>query len=657
MTDHELVKILKGIILDGVDKARSGHPGGPLSCLDFAYILFTEFLRFDPNDVQWLGRDRFILSAGHASMLQYALLHAMGHLDLSEIKRFRQLHSLTPGHPENILTPGVECTTGPLGQGCAMSVGFAIAAAHLSAALDAHLFSHRTWVILGDGCLQEDVTLGAASLAGHLQLSNLIWFYDRNAIQISGSIDRCTSDDEEKIFAGFGWHTITINGHDHSAIRQAIREAIAEKTRPTLIIGHTQIGQGLASMAGSAKTHGSPIPSDELRRTKELLGLPPEQSFYWTAEATQHFQRNFDQRHTEVLQWQNTLQTRTTRDTQFAKSFQNYFGKLNLDTLPAQDWQKHKTLATRTAFGQLIENWCEHLPKLIGGSADLEPSNALEAYVKKVGDFSRTNRMGRNIVFGVREFPMCAISNGIALHGGFIPFDATFLVFSDYARPALRLGALQRAHVIHEFTHDSFYLGEDGPTHQPIEHLMSLRLIPDLYVMRPADAAETEVLLRKALALPLPSCFALTRQNLPHLPSPITDIQDAKRGAWLVRGKNKKCDLIIFASGSEVSLACSVAERLETEHSLATRVVSVPCWELFFEQDADYKKYILEPACTKRVSIEAGVTLGWERFIGSGGLTIGIDRFGESAPAEDLAKFFGFTSDAVLSKIESFFLS
>ncbi len=653
MNDTRLIQLLKGMIIDAVNQAQSGHPGGPLSCIDFAYILFTEFLRFDPEDLNWQGRDRFILSAGHASMLQYALLHAMGHLDLEDIKRFRQLHSKAPGHPENIVTPGIECTTGPLGQGCAMSVGFAIGAAHLASVLDEELFAHRTWVILGDGCLQEDVTLGAASLAGHLKLNRLIWFYDRNAIQISGSIGRATSDDEEKIFAGFGWRTITIDGHDHEAIRTAIRLALQEQDRPTLIIGHTQIGRGTATMAGSHKTHGSPLPAEEYKRTREALDLPSDHAFYWSAEATQHFQRNFGTRRQEIVSWKARFNAKN-KDKAWASRWHNYFGDLDLTQFPNEAWDLKKAMATRTAFGQLISTWCERLPRLIGGSADLEPSNALEAFVKKVGDFSASTRQGRNIVFGVREFPMSAITNGLALHGGFIPFDATFLVFSDYARPALRLGAIQKAQVIHEYTHDSFYLGEDGPTHQPIEHMMSLRAMPDLYVMRPADPVETEVLFREALTLAYPSCFCLTRQNVPYIKAPLSRVEEARKGAWIVRGQDKACDLIIFASGSELGLADTVADELE-KNKLAVRVVSVPCWELFFKQDAVYQKLIMSLECKKRVSIEAGSSLGWERFVGIEGLMIGIDRFGESAPAEDLATLFGFTVPSILTRIKERF--
>lgn len=650
MNDHKLINLLKGLVIDGVDKARSGHPGGPLSAIDFTYILYTEFLRFDPEHPDWIGRDRFILSAGHASMLQYAMLQAIGYLDISELKRFRQWGSKTPGHPENILTPGVECTTGPLGQGCAMSVGFALAAEHLSARLDSELFSNRTWVVLGDGCVQEDVTLGAASLAGHLKLNKLIWFYDKNNIQISGAIDRATSDDVEKIFEGFGWHCITIDGHDHNSIRSAIKEAMHQKDKPTLIIGNTQIARGTATMTGSAKTHGSPLPADEYKKTRELLGLPENQFFYWTEEATKHFQRNFTKKREELATWKEHFQKRM-KDSEFSKLYNSYFGELESSKLPPIPWDKSKSLATRNAFGRLIDTWCDSIPNLIGGSADLEPSNVLEVYAKKVGDFSALNRKGRNLVFGVREFPMSAICNGIALYGGLIPFDATFLVFSDYSRPALRLGAIQHARVIHEFTHDSFYLGEDGPTHQPIEHLMSLRMIPKLNVIRPADAQETEALLRVALKSKDPSCFALSRQNLPHLNMNQDDIVSAQRGAWVVKGKDRNCDLIIFATGSEVSLACSVSDALEKQ-DIKARVVSIPCWEFFFQQDEAYRKQILNLSCTKRVSIEAGTTLGWERFVGSDGLCVGIDHFGESAPAEVLAKEFGFSVDHILDKIE-----
>ncbi|MBI2602711.1 MAG: transketolase [Deltaproteobacteria bacterium] len=653
MKDQETINILKGIILDGVDKAQSGHPGGALSSIDFAYILFTEYLRFDPDNVKWLGRDRFILSAGHESMLQYALLHAMGHLRMEELKRFRQLHSQTPGHPENVLTPGVECTTGPLGQGCAMSVGFALAGTHLRAVLGKEFFSHKTWVIMGDGCMQEGPTLASASLAGHLRLSHLVWYYDRNAQQISGSISRTTSDKEEKVFEGFGWNVLSIDGHDHAAIRKAIEAARSEQERPTIIIGRTTMAHGVATMEGQHETHGAPLPKDELKKTKEKLGLPADQVFYWPEEAKRHFQRNFTTRRSEVKKWTSHLAQKRS-DRSFAESWDRYFGEEDIAKLPPVAWDMAKPMATRNAFGKLLESWCGVLPKLIGGSADLEPSNMTEWFKEKVGDFSAQNRMGRNLVFGVREFPMAAISNGIALHDGLIPFAATFLVFSDYARPAIRLGAIQKVRVIHEFTHDSFYLGEDGPTHQPIEHLMSLRAIPDLYVMRPADPFETEILFRHALSLQAPSCICLTRQKVPYLPLERRNIEEATKGAYIVKGEDDHCDLILFATGSEVDLALRVAEQVSSEFKV--RVVSVPCWELFFEQSAEYQRKVLHFESWKRVSLEAGATLGWERFVGKEGLMVGIDHFGASAPAGDLEREFGFTVESVVKKIKEYFL-
>lgn len=654
MNDTKLVNYLKGLIIDGVHKAQSGHPGGPLSALDFAYILHTEFLSFDPEDPEWLARDRFILSAGHASMLQYSLLFASGLLEMSDLQNFRQFSSKTPGHPENFQTPGVECTTGPLGQGCAMSVGFAIAEAHLASQFGSDLFNNKTWVILGDGCLQEDVTLGAASLAGHLKLNQLIWFYDKNSIQISGAIDRATSDDEIKIFEGFGWNTISIDGHDHSQIRQAIKKALAEESGPTLIVGQTQIAKGVATMEGSEKTHGSPLPLEEYKKTRELLGLNPEEMFSWTEEATQHFQRNFSSKRKEVQKWKERWESKR-KDRKFSERCDELLKSSENLNLPRMGWNLDKNLATRNAFGKLIEYWSGHTPKLIGGSADLEPSNVLGGFAKKVGDFSSKNHEGRNLAFGVREFPMSAICNGIALYGaGFIPFDATFLVFSDYARPALRLGALQNAHVIHEYTHDSFFLGEDGPTHQPVEHLMSLRMIPQLNLVRPADALETEVLLAKAMREKEPSCFALSRQGLPHVSTSFEKAKEAGRGAWVLRESSKDSDLIFFATGSEVSLALSVAEALEREGKSA-QVVSVPCWEWFFQEEASYIEKVLNWKCKRRVSIEAGVAHGWERFIGHEGLIVSIDRFGESAPGSILAEHFGFTEKSILERVKKHF--
>jgi len=619
-----------------------------MSSMDFAYLLYTEFLKFDPKDSQWVGRDRFILSAGHESMLIYSLLHGIGWLETDDLKKFRQLHSKTPGHPENTETKGVECTTGPLGQGAGMSVGFAIGAKHLAASLDSGLFSYKTWVLLGDGCMQEDVTLGAASLAGHLKLNNLIWYYDRNAIQISGSIKRATSDREDQIFAGLGWKVIEVSGHDHTELRKAMTAAREESQKPVLIIGNSTMAKGAATLEGSHKTHGEPLPKDEITASKKAWGLP-ESEFYWPEDVANHFKRNFAKLESKVKDWKDRL-NKLSSDSSFKSKYQGYFSTLQVDGLPKINWDLTKPIATRNAFGRIIDEWAMSIPNLIGGSADLEPSNMTGAFAKRVGDFQADTPNGRNIAFGVREFPMSAITNGLALHGGFIPFDATFLAFADYSRPALRLGAIQKVRVIHEFTHDSFYLGEDGPTHQPIEHVMSLRAIPDLLVMRPADPTETEFLMKESLRRSsTPVCICLTRQAVPYLTG---NVAESVKGAWVVKAATNP-DMIIFATGSEVGLALSSAKQLENDGiAKNVKVVSVPCWELFFEQSATYKNEILSWDCKRRISIEAGTTLGWERFVSHTGLMIGIDHFGASAPASDLEKQFGFTPELVIKKIK-----
>lgn len=657
--DQKAINVLKGLVIDGVHKAKSGHPGGALSSMDFAYILFTEYLQFDPHDPHWLGRDRFVLSAGHESMLIYSLLHAIGWLPLDELKRFRQLHSKTPGHPENFVTTGVECTTGPLGQGAAMSVGMAVAGKHLSAQLGQEFFNHQTYALLGDGCMQEDVTLGAASLAGHLGLSNLVWFYDKNRQQISGGIDRATSDDEAQIFKGLGWDVITIDGHDHRAIRATLDGVRAGKhQRPLLIVGTTVMAKGAATMEGQHKTHGEPLPAEERINTKAKLGLPADQDFYCPSEMVSHFQRRFPELKQRSTHWKKALAERQ-KDADFKKLWHRYFDPPAPKTLSRVEWPRDKSIATRNAFGDVIKQWCAELPSLIGGSADLEPSNMTGPFAKLVGDFSRTNPKGRNLAFGVREFPMSALANGLALHGGLIPFDATFLTFADYSRPALRLGAIQKVRVIHEFTHDSFYLGEDGPTHQPVEHLMALRLIPDFYVMRPADPYETEVLMRVAIGLKAPSAVCLSRQKVPFLEIPYEEVQQAAKGAYVVFGQNdsnksERIDLILMATGSEVGLAIDVAKQMRADAKSrfkSVRVVSMPCWELFLEEPAAYQEKILPAHCTARVSIEAGSTLGWQKFTGGRGLNIGLDHYGASAPMEDLAKEFGFTSEKIAARI------
>lgn len=651
MNHQQTIAVLKGLVIDGVNKAKSGHPGGAMSSMDFAYILFTEFLKFDPDDSKWLGRDRFILSAGHESMLLYSLLHMIGWLPMDELKRFRQLHSKTPGHPENTHTKGVECTTGPLGQGVAMSVGFSIAARHLSASLDQQLFGHKIYALMGDGCMQEDVTLGAASLAGHLKLNNLVWFYDRNRQQISGNINRATSDNEELVFKGFGWDVITIDGHDHDAIRKALTSAKSAE-RPVLIIGNTVMAKGCATQEGDHETHGAPLSADERQKTKQKLGIPEAEDFYCPTEAVKYFQRQYPQLREASKQWRASLSDRL-KDPAFKSLWDSYYGTSDWSKLKPVAWPSGSGVATRNAFGDVLKQWANDIPNLMGGSADLEPSNMTGPFAKAVGDFQASSPKGRNLAFGVREFPMSAITNGMALHGGVIPFDATFLSFADYSRPALRLGAIQKVRVIHEFTHDSFYLGEDGPTHQPVEHTMSLRLIPDFFVMRPADANETQIMMQEALKLSQPSAICLSRQKLPVLDISEVNVRDCRKGAWVVVDQPTP-DLVIFATGSEVSLALAAAKNLP---QFKIKIVSVPCWELLFKQDKSFLDKIMTPTCTRRVSIEAGSTLGWQRFTGMSGLNIGLDTYGASAPMEHLAEEYGFTPAKVASTISKHFAS
>ncbi|MCB9229385.1 MAG: transketolase [Deltaproteobacteria bacterium] len=651
MDDHNIINLLKGLVIDGVHYARSGHPGGAMSSMDFAYLLFRDYLKFDPDNPKWLGRDRFILSAGHESMLLYALLYARGWLERDDLRSFRQLGSRTPGHPENTVTPGVECTTGPLGQGCGMSVGFAIAARHLAARLNPDLFSYNTWVLLGDGCLQEGITLASASYAGHLGLGNLIWYYDKNRTQISGKINRSTSDDETHIFKGFGWEVLKVNGHDHRELREAIQKALKITDKPCLIVGESVMAKGAVTMEGMHGTHGAPLPEKERTETKRSFGIPDGEDFWFPETAQDFFCARHDSLRDEVRKWDQNLAA-CRQDTAFDTLYLNLFESTKI-SFPSVKWNESASIATRQAFGQILEAWAADIPSLIGGSADLEPSNMTEGFASIVGDFQKDSPGGRNLCFGVREFPMSAITNGIALHGGLLPFDATFLAFSDYSRPALRLGSIQKCRVIHEFSHDSFYLGEDGPTHQPVEQLMSLRAIPDHYVMRPADPGETELMMQVAASVQAPSSICLSRQKTEYLPVQADRIRDAVRGGWIVRGAaDQPCDLIIFATGSEVSLALKTATLLEEKkHCTFVRVISLPCWELFAEQDQAWQDAIMTRACHRRVSIEAGSSAGWERFIGMDGLAIGLNHFGASAPAHELEKKYGFTPEQVCGKI------
>ena len=642
--------VTKGLIMDMVRKANSGHSGGPMSSADFTQILFTEYLNYSPNNPDWFNRDRFVLSAGHESALIYAILYQIGWLNKEDISNFRQLHSNTPGHPE-VEIPGIEATTGPLGQGFAMAVGMATAESMLRANIKEYhqefedIFDHFTYVVAGDGDFQEPVVLGSGSMAGHWGLSRLIVYYDSNNAQISGKVDRSDSTDYAQVFEGFGWHVQEIDGHDHSKIREAIEKAQVVD-RPSLIIGNTVMAKGAANVEGDHETHGAPLDHDEIRATKEKLGLPDEE-FYLPDEVKKHFQIRFPKLGEMSNEWESAVKNAKS-DQSFDRFWKALFKNTN-SNLEYPVFEEGSVIATRKAFGATLDKFAEQVPNLVGGSADLEPSNYTTNFAHKYGDFSKENKLGRNLAFGVREFPMAAAMNGIALHGGLIPFGGTFLVFADYERPALRLASIQKCGVIHEFTHDSFWVGEDGPTHQPVEQAMSLRAIPGFNVFRPADAKETVASFKLAMNNKTsPSALLLTRQGVPVLNQPIDEIiEGVGRGAYIVVEENSP-ELVFLATGSEVSLAMDVASNMTDKR---VRVVSMPCWEIFEDQPQSYKESVIPVRGAMKISFEAGITLGWDKYIGSNGLSIGIDHFGASAPGKHLAEEFGFTPHKIESKI------
>ncbi|NOX84923.1 MAG: transketolase [Chlorobi bacterium] len=652
--DEKSVSVIRGLIMDGTRKANSGHPGGAMSSADFAFVLFKDFLKFDPEDPGWFNRDRFILSAGHETMLLYSLLVLQGYLPAEQLQQFRQYGSLTPGHPEHTLTPGVEATTGPLGQGVGMAVGMAVAEAMLAAHLGSDIVDHYTYVLAGDGDLQEPVALGSAAIAGHFGLNKLILYYDRNAVQISGTVNRADNTDFEKLFQSFGWQVIRINGHNHGEIRKAIVLARENTSQPTLIIGKTTMAKGSATKEGSPSTHGSPLSPEEIRNSKIKLGLPPDEEFYLPEDVIRNFSERFDEMRAQVTGWNRQLEIKLLQNADFDKLWQS---ATNPDTgnLELPLFSPDKPMATRAASGKILEALAGQLAFFAGGSADLEPSNATADFAKRAKDFTKDHRKGRNLPFGVREFPMGAILNGMALHGGIIPFGATFLVFSDYEKAAMRLTALQNLRVLHIFTHDSFYVGEDGPTHQPIEHIAALRIIPGLLVFRPADANETAEAYKFALnEKERPSALVLTRQNVPVIDrSAYPSAGNVKKGAYILSGdENITPDIILIATGSEVHLALDVAKLLK---GYEVRVVSMPSRELFEEQPEEYRRKVIPPEVKKRVTIEAGTTYGWEKYAGPEGLTYGLDHFGASAPAEVLKDVFGFTPEKLLEKIKCHF--
>jgi transketolase len=650
--DQLSIDTIRTLSIDAVQKANSGHPGAPMGAAPMAYVLWTRFLRHAPTHPDWPDRDRFVLSAGHASMLLYSLLHLTGYeVSLEDLESFRQWGSITPGHPEYGLTPGVEATTGPLGQGFANAVGMAIAERRLAAEFnkpDVTIVDHRTYVIASDGDLQEGIASEAASLAGHLRLGKLIVLYDDNHVQLDGPTAMAFSEDVPKRFEAYGWHTQRVeDGNDVGAIEAAIEAATADD-RPSLIAVRTHIGYGSPNKHDSQKAHGSPLGPDEVRLTKEAYGWDPDRQFYVPDEAAAHFREAISAGNDLVAEWEARVEQYAADNPDAAAEFRRRIAR----TLP-DEWDAGLAtydvgveVATRNASQDAIQALAGPLPELFGGAADLSESNLTD--VKGAPNFS-VDEAGRNLRFGVREHGMGGIANGIAYHDGFIPYCATFLTFSDYMRGSVRLASLSGIHVVYVWTHDSVGLGEDGPTHQPVEHYAALRAIPNLWFVRPGDANETAA--AWALAVERadgPVALALTRQKLRTLPSTAEKARHGvNRGGYVLReADGGEPQLILIGTGSELQLAFDAAEALEKD-GIPTRVVSLPCWERFDAQDQAYRDQVLPPAVKKRVSVEVGVSLGWERWVGDEGAIIGLDHFGASAPAGTIFEHFGFTVDRV----------
>lgn len=646
--DDTRINAIRFLAVDGVQKANSGHPGLPLGAAAMAYALWERRLRFNPADPHWFNRDRFILSAGHGSMLLYALLHLYGFdLSLDDLKAFRQLGSKTPGHPEYHHTPGVEVTTGPLGQGFANAVGMAIAEAHLAATYNTTetVVDHYTYALVGDGDLMEGVSAEAASLAGHLKLGKLIALYDDNKISLAGNTEITFTEDVQQRFEAYGWHTQFVSGefaNDVAGIDNALAAAQAVTDKPSLILVRTTIGYG-SPKANTFGAHGEPLGADNVTKTKAALGWPAEPSFFVPPEAAAIAGEAKERGARWQSEWDAAFARWKTANADLAAQFERARdGKLP----DALSWPafsaENGSVATREAGGTVMNAIAAALPELVGGSADLDPST--KTYLKGCGDFQPGSYAGRNIHFGVREHAMAAAMNGIALHGGLLPFSATFFNFADYLKPALRLGCINKIRSIYIFTHDSVFLGEDGPTHQPIEQLAMLRATPNCVVVRPADALETLEAWKLAIAPGTgPWALILSRQKLPFLGE-----RDAAvgKGGYILSDSPGTPDVILIATGSEVSLAVDAAKVLAAKGT-RTRVVSLPSWSLFEAQDQAYRDSVLPPEIKARVSIEAGATMGWSHYVGDRGIAIGLDHFGTSAPAPAIANEYGFTPDHI----------
>ncbi len=647
-----MANAIRALSMDAVQAANSGHPGMPMGMADVATVLWSKYLRFDSQAPDWADRDRFVLSAGHGSMLIYSLLYLSGYASptIEDIRNFRQLGSVCAGHPENFLIPGIECTTGPLGQGLAMAVGMAIAERHLNAGYGDALVDHHTWVVAGDGCLMEGVNHEAIGLAGHLRLGRLKVLWDSNRITIDGSTDLSTCEDIPARYRAAGWHVIECDGHDYADIDRALGEAAAHDASPVLVECRTVIGKGAPNKQGTSGVHGSALGADEVAAARTALG--------WTSEPFQvpdqilaDWRATGERGAAAHREWHARLE-QSGKAPEFKARMGGEVPAGVLDAYIAGLIAEPKTVATRKASEMALEVLTAQLPAMIGGSADLTGSN--NTNTKATGPLTADDYAGRYLYYGIREFGMACAMNGMALHGGVIPYGGTFLIFSDYCRNAVRLSALQQTRAIYVFTHDSIGLGEDGPTHQPVEQLMSLRLIPNLNVFRPCDVVETAECWALALSTPeTPSVLALSRQNLPQLRSEGGNL--SAQGAYRLRAAKAARKVILIATGSEVEVAVATADALEVQ-GIGADVISMPCMELFEAQAQSYKDDLLPnvpPERLLRVSIEAGATLGWDRYTMANGLRIGLDRFGASAPAEDLYAKFGITAEAIVPQIKA----
>ncbi|HOU52730.1 MAG TPA: transketolase [Myxococcota bacterium] len=656
------VRTIQMLAVDAVEAARSGHPGAPMGMAEAALVLWARHLRFDPTRPDWVDRDRFVLSAGHASMLQYALLHLVGFdLPLEEIRRFRQWGSRATGHPERGVCPGVETTTGPLGQGFANGVGMALAGRMLAARVQSggeFPVGYRVFVLAGDGDLMEGISYEAASLAGHLRLGNLVCLYDSNRVTIEGATDLALSEDIRRRFESQGWFVQEVDGHSAEEVDLGLQAACGQEDRPSLIVLRTVIGRGAATLEGSPKTHGAPLGPREVEATRERLGWPRDRMFFVPGDVAE-FGRSIGHRGTRLREeWEVRFATWRREHPEEARRWDEFHRTgipLGLADRIVTEVGPLAGKATRDQCHRALQVVAREVPALVGGSADLAPSN--KTRIEGAGDVSASDRSGRNLHFGIREHAMGAIVNGMALAGPFRPFGSTFLVFSNYLVPALRLAALMRLPVVFIFSHDSYQVGEDGPTHQPVEHLWALRGIPGMKVHRPADPLEVAVAWEQALEGG-PTCIVTTRQEVPALSRPEGVGLDAiRRGGYVLReAPGGRPDLVLLATGSEVSLAIQAADRLEAMEGLAVRVASIPCLERF-EVQADAWKKAVCPDDVPRVALEAGSTMGWWKWVGSDGLPIGLDRYGDSAPAEVLAREYGFTPEAIARRVADWWRS